>query len=328
MIKNRQILPDWLKGIGIVLMVYGHIIYVGSWAIFQSHNIKPIIYSFHMPLFLVVSGFFFNLEKDPSQSSKDIIYKLATPYLIFGSLYISAVTIIQKAGVPTTTVPPASFLNFLEIIFFHPRGPYWFIHSLIVIRICFVLSQAINLRLKVDNYIFLLISTVLLAIGCYLNLLLPSTAFYFSLGIILNRFYGKLPTLKIIGILLVIAILLLARSEIFSFSIVQVVWCLSVISFLAGVGKSLEKTLLVSIFAWLGQNSLIILIVHPIFTMLLKPISNILLTIDETGLTYSVIVLISAILGSIASAYLFDKSKISSYLFGVENISSRFRYPT
>ena len=326
--KNRQVISDWLKGIGIVLMVYGHIIYVGSWANFQIHNIKPIIYSFHMPLFLVMSGFFFNLDKDPFQSSKDVIHRLVTPYLIFGSLYISAVTIIQKAGVPTTTVPPVSFLNFLEIIFFHPRGPYWFIHSLIVIRLCLALSKIINLRLKIDDSNFLLISIFLLAISCYFNLLLPSTAFYFFMGIVLNRFYGRLPSLKIIGFLFTIAIFLLARSEIFLFSIVQVAWCLSIISFLAGIGKSLDKTLLVSIFAWLGQNSLIILIIHPIFTMLLKPISKLLLMIDETGFTYSVIVLISAMIGSIVSASLFDKYKISTYLFGVENICSRFRYPT
>jgi fucose 4-O-acetylase-like acetyltransferase len=328
MTNNRQIIPDCLKGIGIVLMVYGHIIHVGSLAVFQSHYIKPIIYSFHMPLFLVVSGFFFNLDKDPSQSSKDVIHRLVTPYIIFSSLYISAVTIIQKAGVPTTTVPPASFLSFLEIIFFHPRGPYWFIHSLIAIRLCFALSKTINLRLKTDDSNYLLIAVFLLAISCYFNLLLPSTAFYFFMGIVLNRFYGRLPTLKIIGFFFIIAIFLLARSEIFLFSIVQVAWCLSIMSFLAGIGKSLEKTLLVSIFAWLGQNSLIILIVHPIFTMLLKPISKLLLTIDKTGITYSVIVLITAIVGSIVSAYLFDKSKISSYLFGVENICSRFRYPT
>lgn len=43
---------DYAKGIGIILVVLGHILIKG--------NIKIYIYSFHMPLFFIISGYLFN----------------------------------------------------------------------------------------------------------------------------------------------------------------------------------------------------------------------------------------------------------------------------
>lgn len=42
-----------VKGIGIILMVIGH----------ASSPFHDFIYLFHMPLFFMISGFFFNPEK-------------------------------------------------------------------------------------------------------------------------------------------------------------------------------------------------------------------------------------------------------------------------
>ena len=46
--KQRDAVVDIAKGIGILLVVYGHL-----------HNpINTFIYAFHMPLFFFLSGFF------------------------------------------------------------------------------------------------------------------------------------------------------------------------------------------------------------------------------------------------------------------------------
>lgn len=49
---------DILKGIGIILVVVGHMI--GN-----QLYIRPWIYAFHMPLFFMVSGYCFNIAKHP-----------------------------------------------------------------------------------------------------------------------------------------------------------------------------------------------------------------------------------------------------------------------
>lgn len=59
---NRLDWVDLSKAIGIILVVYGHVARgldsAGmTFALFKS--VDSIIYSFHMPLFFVLSGFFF-----------------------------------------------------------------------------------------------------------------------------------------------------------------------------------------------------------------------------------------------------------------------------
>lgn len=59
----REKLPDLLKGFGIILVVLGHCIQVGSGTAFNaeslyfSDKLYQFIYSFHMPLFMMVSGY-------------------------------------------------------------------------------------------------------------------------------------------------------------------------------------------------------------------------------------------------------------------------------
>ncbi|MCM1046988.1 MAG: acyltransferase family protein [Clostridiales bacterium] len=60
---TREKLPDVLKGFGIILVVLGHCIQVGNGAEFNaeslyfSDKLYQFIYSFHMPLFMMVSGY-------------------------------------------------------------------------------------------------------------------------------------------------------------------------------------------------------------------------------------------------------------------------------
>lgn len=52
--RQRDHSVDILKGIGILLVIIGH---CDLFAVFRS-----IIYSFHMPLFIILSGYFFTYK--------------------------------------------------------------------------------------------------------------------------------------------------------------------------------------------------------------------------------------------------------------------------
>jgi fucose 4-O-acetylase-like acetyltransferase len=325
--KIRQITPDWLKGLAIVLMVYGHINHVGSLAILQKQVVE-LIYTFHMPLFLIVSGFFFKITAQKEyESGKRLIQRLVFPYLIFISLYLIGLTLIQKTGIPTSNHPPESFLDFIQIVFLNPRGAYWFIHSLILIQLCFIFSSMVATRAKLEEPVFLSISIFLLAIVCNYNLLAPRTVLYFLLGMIFSRFGNMLPVSLKTGPLLMGMILVFAREEVFNFSFIQVAWCLCILAFLAGIGRAIKSSSVVSIFAWFGRNSLIVLVLHAMFIVLFKPSSNLLLKLDRTGLAYSLTVVVATMLGSIVVAFLLDKTRISKYLFGVNTIYSDLAKP-
>lgn len=56
--KSRNIYFDILKGIAIILVAYGHVLqtFNSNW---ESSIIGKTIYAFHMPLFMLISGYFF-----------------------------------------------------------------------------------------------------------------------------------------------------------------------------------------------------------------------------------------------------------------------------
>lgn len=61
--NEREILPDILRGFAIILVVFGHCIQEGSGesyrneALYFSDRLYQFIYSFHMPLFMIISGY-------------------------------------------------------------------------------------------------------------------------------------------------------------------------------------------------------------------------------------------------------------------------------
>lgn len=78
----REKLPDLLKGFGIILVVLGHCIQVGSGTEFNaeslyfSDKLYQFIYSFHMPLFMMVSGYLSWGSMQRAESGKQRVYLL------------------------------------------------------------------------------------------------------------------------------------------------------------------------------------------------------------------------------------------------------------
>lgn len=68
---------DIARGIGILLVVAGH-----NWIILASKGeLYRVVYSFHIPLFFVLSGIFFNYEKTFGQTLKEKFRAILIPYL-------------------------------------------------------------------------------------------------------------------------------------------------------------------------------------------------------------------------------------------------------
>ncbi|MBE0422039.1 acyltransferase family protein [Pseudoalteromonas nigrifaciens] len=79
---NRDNSPDAIKGMCILLMVFGHVSYIGSFTS-SLYTVKAFIYTFHMPLFLILSGYFFSFNANIQNSALKILKRIALPYLIF-----------------------------------------------------------------------------------------------------------------------------------------------------------------------------------------------------------------------------------------------------
>lgn len=84
--KSRNIYFDILKGIAIILVAYGHVLqtFNSNW---ESSIIGKTIYAFHMPLFMLISGYFFypSVKKtDYNHFIKKRFIHLYLPSLMWG----------------------------------------------------------------------------------------------------------------------------------------------------------------------------------------------------------------------------------------------------
>lgn len=79
--QNKRInFIDLAKGIAIFLVVVGHIETIPF--------IKSTIYSFHIPLFFLLSGYFVDFSKDFGFQVKKMFRSLIVPYLVIGVIWL------------------------------------------------------------------------------------------------------------------------------------------------------------------------------------------------------------------------------------------------
>lgn len=73
MTKERVGYIDVAKGVGIILVILGHSMYGNVF-------LKNVIYSFHMPFFFMLSGYFLNFERSIKSSVQKSFRMLLIPY--------------------------------------------------------------------------------------------------------------------------------------------------------------------------------------------------------------------------------------------------------
>ena len=141
--RKRHDYIDAAKGIGILFVVFAHVNYTPS--------LLTIIYSYHMPLFFIMSGMLFNRGNYPNFRAfiKRKLQTLICPYVLF---YILAILFSLAVGI----VANIEGINirelgqqFLQIFINQGSGkiinsPLWFIPCLFVIEIMyFFISKTI-----------------------------------------------------------------------------------------------------------------------------------------------------------------------------------------
>lgn len=100
----------------IFLVVFGHLLqpYIGLSTGTQS--LYTLIYTFHMPAFILISGFFAKGSAEPKYI-KNLIKKLLLPYLIFQLIYTGYYYLIGKSNYQNDLFDPQWSLWFLLSLF-------------------------------------------------------------------------------------------------------------------------------------------------------------------------------------------------------------------
>ena len=124
--KARIIELDYLKGIGIFLVVLGHTILLQNALSTKYVILARFIYSFHMPLFFIASGIISGLQRNLQCNIVKTAKKLLIPYFFWSFVYIILFAIQNK-------------VSLLERVYatITCRGiaPLWFLATLFVTKI-------------------------------------------------------------------------------------------------------------------------------------------------------------------------------------------------
>lgn len=124
--QKRDPYPDILKGIAIILVILGHCIQFGSGRVyegsgaFQSNPLYIWIYSFHMPLFMIVAGYFTEGSLERYSGKKCLVRRLQSlvvPILswsILYEVYVLIGTLLNGEAIAWKELPGAWLLYFFS----------------------------------------------------------------------------------------------------------------------------------------------------------------------------------------------------------------------
>lgn len=145
--KKREVLYDVIKGIGIILMVIGHTC---------GQPLYSWIYSFHMPLFFIISGLFFQPKRYTIMEFLTKRYRqLLLPLIIFTTFVI----VIGSMLIPEQNMIGKIKHSVLP-------GALWFLLVLFVLQVFYFIIVKV---VKANKLYLLLISIVSMFVGKLLN---------------------------------------------------------------------------------------------------------------------------------------------------------------
>ena len=159
--ENRTDWIDYCKAIGIILVVYGHVvrglIKSGMDDNLVVHQyIDSIIYTFHMPLFFFLSGLFFLQTFRKSGATGLLSKKIDTLFYMYviWSLFQGSIEVIL-GQFTNNAISMYEVLNLLV----EPRMQFWFLYALIMLFMLTTLVYTVIPKLSV--YILIGISALL-----------------------------------------------------------------------------------------------------------------------------------------------------------------------
>ena len=190
LMRDRLHWVDYAKGIGIFLVVVGHVLrgLVNSSILEESKLLGFVdrwIYGFHMPLFFFISGLFVvrSLSKPFKDFLLDKLYVIAYPYFLWSLIQMA----IQALASRYTTTNQISLADIWQIIY-QPYQQFWFFYTLFAILIVYGILH----KLKLSPIFFLIFAVFLYCLhGLNVNFgswsvlyLFRRHAIYFALGVI------------------------------------------------------------------------------------------------------------------------------------------------
>ncbi|WP_288317583.1 acyltransferase family protein [Xylanibacter caecicola] len=305
--SHRRIVEiDFIKAIMILLMIAFHIVFIGD----TYPYAKKIVYTFHMPAFLIISGYMLNTGRSVRSYLLTLLW-IFIPYTVMESGYTFMASLLPiREHVDNLTVG-----LLVEKILLHPLGPYWYLHTLMLCGLtCFFVFRLPRITL-LPRLVILALCYAFLS-RCLHVVSLPC-AFYFMAGVVLR--HSGTPFLSFFrpSLLSAVPFLLIAcmpacldKSTPGGIAMVYLAMSLCLVLFGYCRGAVLRLML------FIGRNTLVLLLFSPVFTVLAKIYQPVLLRVEPTGMLFLAVSLAFAVAGCFFIAAIMDRLGISKCFFG------------
>ena len=268
---------DYLRCVLILLMVAFHLVYIGD----SYPYAKQVVYTFHMPGFLLISGYLANPRK---------------PWGALGRKLWWVFVLLEK-------------------VFLHPLGPYWYLHTWML---CLLLQAVVWHGLRAGLFTRLMVFGLALWGLDVCGLLSFPTAMYFLVGWAVAasgfRFAEVFRPSWVAGLPLVLLCLFPANLDRGCLGGVAITFfCLC---FLLGICRWLPRRV-ERAACFIGRNTLPILLFSPVFTFVSKLYLP-YFRFEPTGIVFLVVSVALGVAGSIGLAWAMDRLRVSPWFFGKE----------
>ena len=301
---------DYLKGVLIVLMVLFHLVYIGD----SYPYAKRIIYSFHMPAFLIISGYLTNIDKTPRAFARSMMWILI-PYTVMECCYIAGASFFPiREHIDNLTAEV-----FLDKLMLHPLGLYWYLHTLALCSTAWYIIVCRTEKFDLTGRI-ILCGMLLYLLSCW-KIVNFAHAVYYIIGATIHKKGLSFGNIFKPNVLCLLPIPFLCCSDELKHSSVE---GYAMTYFMMCSLLLFYKWKVASFFTFLGRNTLSVVLFSPLFTLLAKSFLPLLLSIDSSGILFAAVAVAFALAGCFLIAIIMDYCKITRYFIGKERL---FQHP-
>lgn len=191
--ENKNFTISTVRGIAIILVVYGHVIQRSMAPIGEDFFLNPafkIIYTFHMPLFVFISGYVmaFSLSRRSlSDAFKTKCKTLLIPFVSWGTLGIIStylLNIIDGKNINITNFP-RDLINDLLL-----KPSVWFLFTLFILSCMLLYSIKLGQRFGIITFLFIYFFIFIIPYNDYFSLFYIKWFYLFYVAGYLFNKYG------------------------------------------------------------------------------------------------------------------------------------------
>ena len=314
---DRDIGLDILKGVCIVLVVLGHLPHLGSWEHWFS-ALSANLYTFHVPAFVLVSGFLFGNKAGEHRDFMGVANRLLRPYFVVSLLLGFGMLFASRCGLSFNVSDSDTFLKLLSgVLLGHGSGASWFLYTLAICQLLMLLALALTRFLNNKMLSVLLSVTAVQLVGCIMDhdwcpiILQTWFASFFALGVLLRQLFSHFPASPIWVCVFVFVGFFVRHNW---GSVGNVIWVVSFCGFVVWTGRKIAATGFGKVAAYLGNRSIAVLLFHVVFVSVLRRFGGIVLKFEPTGVLALALITAISICGCLAVDWLLQRTKYTRWM--------------